>query len=710
MLLRFAPRAPFASALLAGAAIFAPAPLAAQSEQGEPAPIAAEGIAAGDAETSGGTSTRRTFTPEDFARFAPRSALDMARQIPGFSIREGDGARGLGQADTNVIINGRRISGKSNGPVAALQRIPTEEVVRLELVDGASLDVGGLTGQVLNVITANSGGISGQFRYAPQFRSFGTDPRLYEGRIAIAGGGAKTNWTLALGNNSARMGDEGPELVFNGAGALIDTRQEQRTEDFDDIGLSGSFTRVANNANVLNLTGEINGFLLRETEVSERSGTSFPVDRVRDFRFTEDEYNFEVGADYQFAFGPGRLKLIGYHRYEDSPTLAVATTVFADERAAEGNRFSRDADEGETIARAEYSLGALGGDLLLAAEGVRNFLDITSALEVRDAAGVLQPVELEGASARVDEDRAELQATYSRSLARNLQFQSSLAGEYSRLSQSGPFGQTRTFYRPKGFVSLDWKASERVNIAARLERLVGQLDFFDFIASVDLNQDRTDVTNADLKPPQSWRAEIETTLGLGALGTLNLRPFYEDIIDIVDQIPIEGGGQAPGNLPAAQAYGIETDLTLLSEGLGWRGTRMDVGLSLQGSSIRDPLLGTTRELSGNRLLNLAAEIRHDLAATSWAFGGDIFYNEFAEDVRLDEIALNGESFGFARAFVENKDVAGMTVRVAVSNLLDRTNRFERTVFLDRSEGLVDFLETRERRFGTIFTFELEGSF
>ncbi|MEL6238484.1 MAG: TonB-dependent receptor plug domain-containing protein [Pseudomonadota bacterium] len=496
----------------------------------------------------GGTTARRSYTPEDFARFAPRSALDMARQVPGFSIREGDGARGLGQADTNVLINGRRISGKSNGPVAALQRIPTEEVVRLELVDGASLDIGGLTGQVLNVITAGSGNISGQYRYAPQFRSFGTDPRFYEGRIAIAGGGDKADWTLSFENNSGRRGDEGPELVFDGAGKLIDTREEIRTENSDQPSLSGSYTRIADNGNVLNLTGEIGGNIRREDEISTRSGSIDPVDRVRDFRSSEDEFNFEVGADYQFGVGPGKLKLIAYHRTEDSPTVSTAVTSFSDESEPEGTRFTRDADEGETIARAEYSFPALGGDLLIAGEGVRNFLDINSTLKELDAGGDFVPVELEGATARVDEDRAEIQATYSRSLAKNLQFQLSLAGEYSRISQSGELGQTRTFYRPKGFVALDWKVRRGINIAARLERLVGQLNFFDFIATVDLNQDRENVTNADLVPQQSWRAEVEANISLGALGTLNLRPFYEDITDIVDQIPMDVCGQFHGEL------------------------------------------------------------------------------------------------------------------------------------------------------------------
>ena len=56
----------------------------------------------------------RTFVASDFQQFAPRTALDMVSQIPGFSISEGDDEqRGFGQADENVLINGQRISSKS---------------------------------------------------------------------------------------------------------------------------------------------------------------------------------------------------------------------------------------------------------------------------------------------------------------------------------------------------------------------------------------------------------------------------------------------------------------------------------------------------------------------------------------------------------------------------------------------------------------------
>lgn len=701
----------FHATLLAGAACFAlgAAPVFAQSsskeEDNQTTPQINE---AGAASQEAGT--RRTFTPEDFARFAPRSAADMARQVPGFSIRQGGGARGLGAADTNVLINGRRISGKSNGPVDALNRIPVEEVVRLELVDGASLDIGGLTGQVLNVVTARSGGITGRFRYAPQIRTRGTPPRLLEGQIAIAGSGRKDEWTLALENDSNRRSDDGPELVFDGAGNLIDTREEKFNANFDTFGLSGSYTRVADSGNVLNLTGEVNGFIRRNTEVSQRSGSIDPVDRLRTLRSTEDEYNFEVGADYDFPFFGGKLKLIGYHRYEDSPTTSSVTTEFADDSPVEGTLFTRDADEGETIARGEFTFGAAGGDVVLALEGVKNFLEINAALEERDAQGVLQPVVLTGASDRVEEDRAEASVTYSRPLAANLSLQTSLGAEYSRISQAGPLGLTRTFYRPKGFVALDWKASETLNISGRVERQVGQLNFFDFIASVDLDVDNANVSNVELVPPQFWSLELEANIGLGALGTLALRPFYEDASDIVDLIPIDGGGQAPGNIPSARTYGVEGDVTLLSDGLGWKGTRFDAGFRLAGSSVRDPLLGFARDLSGFQTKQLDFELRHDFAGSDWASGVTAFWNDRAQGVRLDQISLNRESFAFATYYIENKDVEGLVIRLAINNILDRTNKVDRTVFLDRAAGVVDFTEDRDRKFGQIFTLEIEGTF
>jgi hypothetical protein len=197
---------------------------------------------------------------------------------------------------------------------------------------------------------------------------------------------------------------------------------------------------------------------------------------------------------------------------------------------------------------------------------------------------------------------------------------------------------------------------------------------------------------------------------MGPLGNLNLRSFFEDITDIVDQIPIAGGGQAPGNLPSATRYGLNGNATLLSDPLGWNGTRIDLGIGLARSDVRDPLLGVSRELSGNRLVDLTMNLRHDVSGTAWAFGAAGDWRDLAPNVRLDEVALNDPGFAFLSAFVENKDVAGMTLRATVGNLLGQRDRFERTVFADRAAGLSAFTEQRDRRFGTIFTLDVEGSF
>ena len=110
---------------------------------------------------------RTSYTPEQFERFSPLTALDMVREIPGFSIQQGGaGGRGLGQASGNVLINGQRVSGKSNSAGEALARIPIGKVLRVELGEAGDYAIPGLSGQVVNVIT-RSGGISGTWSWDP---------------------------------------------------------------------------------------------------------------------------------------------------------------------------------------------------------------------------------------------------------------------------------------------------------------------------------------------------------------------------------------------------------------------------------------------------------------------------------------------------------------------------------------------------------------
>src|SRR5205085_6547536 len=142
----------------------------------------------------------RSFSPADFARYSPKTALDMVNQIPGFAIRAGERLRGIGQATDNVLLNGERPATKSDDIFAQLTRIPAASVVRIDIVDAATLNLPGLAGQVANVIYKTNE-MSGQFEYRPEYRPHNTDPLLDRGNISVTGTSGDVKYQVGLNND-----------------------------------------------------------------------------------------------------------------------------------------------------------------------------------------------------------------------------------------------------------------------------------------------------------------------------------------------------------------------------------------------------------------------------------------------------------------------------------------------------------------------------
>ena len=219
----------------------------------------------------------------------------------------------------------------------------------------------------------------------------------------------------------------------------------------------------------------------------------------------------------------------------------------------------------------------------------------------------------------------------------NLNLQASLGGEYSQLSQTGAGGLTRTFYRPKGFVNLAWRARPNLDISARIERVVGQLNFFDFVASANVSGGTTNAGNVNLVPPQSWDGQIEATRNLGAWGTATARLYGRLISDVVDIIPIGVDGQSPGNLPGtATVLGLQWTSTFNFDPIGWRGAKLDMNLQFQKTSLEDPLTGLRRPINENMTRQLDINLRHDIPSTDWAYGGSFFQYRQSFGYRLDQ--------------------------------------------------------------------------
>ena len=692
-----------AARLLALLAAASPSPLLARAPEAEAAPPPVPTLPAA-------VEGAKSYTPADFARFAPKTALDMLRQVPGFVIQQADlERRGLGQATANILINGERFSGKSNDVVTELGRIPATNVTRIDIVDGATLDVPGLSGQVANIITSTADkGLTGSFAWRPQIRARRLPARLTNGEVSLSGQTGSLDYSVSVMNDSQIQGNKGPEVVFTPAGDIIDRRDENLRVKFEQPKISGSLGYEGAGGDIANLNGSFQIFHSDITELSLRSGPGQP-DRERFLKEREREYNYELGGDYEFGLGGGRLKLIGLRRFEHSPFTQLLTTDFADGRPRTGDRFEQNANEAETILRGEYRWKAGPADWQVSGEGALNILDIANGLFTLNPAGAFVPVPFPNSVATVEEKRAEAMLSYGRPLSSTLSIQSSLGAEYSQLSQSGEAGLTRTFYRPKGFVSLAWKASPRLDLSAKLEREVGQLNFFDFVASANVSGGTTNAGNVNLVPQQSWNLEVEGTRNFGAYGTATARLFGRQITDIVDFVPIGENGQAPGNLDSASIYGIEWTSTLNFDPFGLKGAKLDLELLFQRTRLDDPVTGVSRPINENQQRRIFAAFRHDIPDSDWAYGGS--YEEFRQafGYRLDQSFRFLVEPGSLGVFVENKDVFGLTVRGSVDNLLNQNESFVRSFFDRRRTNPILFTESRDRFYGPIFTLAISGT-
>ena len=683
---------------LAFALVLLPAPLLAQ-ESGDAPPPAATPASDG----------KLVFTPADFARFAPKTALDMLNQVPGFSISGGDQGRGLGQASTNVLINGERLALKSESIFDRLNKISADKVERIEIVDGATLNIPGLSGQVANIIVS-SGGLSGQFRWDTRFRPNYVRPRWLGGSVSINGSTDRLEYTLALSNPGGRGAARGPTEITNAAGVLTELRETHVAISNDNPKLSGSLKWDGPGSSVGNLNASYQRgyFDLHDDEERTRPAG---VDRHRDYDAMDRSYNYELGGDFEFALGPGRLKLIGLERFEHLRYSEDAVFIYADNSPNTGGRYASVSESGEHIGRGEYSWKMLGGDWQLAAEAAFNRYNGEAHLFNLDAAGTtFVEIPFPAGTGGVTEDRYEVVLTHGRQLASNLSLQIGLGGEYSQLSQTGAMGLTRTFQRPKGSASLAWTPRRGLDISLKLSRQVGQLSFGDFLARVDLDQNRGNAGNVELVPQQSWNLDLEIKKDLAAWGSTTLKAYarwYEDYIDI---IPV-GGAESRGNIPSARLYGLNWVSTFKLDPIGFKGAKIDINATLEESNLLDPLTFTPRSFSNHYDRYAEITLRHDIPGSDWAWGLGLEYNHVLPYYRLFEIGRDYEGPAYTYAFVENKDVFGLTVRAQFFNITNGRRILERTVYTGlRDRSPVSFHESRDQAVGPIFDISVRGSF
>ena len=693
--------------LLSGAALILPSAAFAQAATPPSDPAVVPPPVA-----KGATSAKRIYTLADFARFAPKTAYDMLSNAPGFIIQTVDTTnRGLGQASENVLIDGQRITNKSGGAVDELKRTPAASVDRIEIVDAASLGIAGLSGQVANVILKANRKSSGQFEWDTAWRAHYTEPELLGGSFSYSGKEGPVDYTLSVKNQYGRGGIGGPVYIYDANHVLTETRHEVFHSEYEDPNMQAKFVFNGPDSSIGNLTlgytPYTNPVHLRDTRV-EADGEI----RTRTDVESQTGYMGDINADYQFKFGPGKLKLIGLHHWEHDPLVDTNILNYVTTGAdSDGSRFTNDTHSAETVSRAEYSWKTGRNDWVVSFERAFNWLSQKGALYQLNPQEGFEQVPFPGGSGRVTELRYEALATFNRPLSPKLDLQVAGGAEISHLDLTSDPAPARKFFRPKGSITLGWHPDKSWDISFKLRRRVGQISFGNFLAQAQLSAGRQQAENAQLVPPQSWEAETDFAHEFGRWGKTSLQLHYYKVQDIVDFIPVGNDEQAVGNLPRADRAGFQSTSTINLDPLGWTGAKLDATFGGEWTSVKDPLTGKNRPISGVQDKWGSLQIRHDIPHTQLAWSAYVQYQHYVSNYYLTEIDQQLDLPWISGFYVEDKNVMGMTLRFAVDNILNGRHLEYRTVWDGwRDRTPVTFYERHNELVGPLFSVSLKGNF
>ena len=671
-----------------------------------------------------------------FLEFNALTVEDLLNRVPGIQdiLRDAQSAtassatarRGFGSTGDQILIDGRRLSGKSNTIASALRRIQSGQVLRVEVIRGATANLDVRTeGVVVNIVlkeslAADTGTWEGSISHY-------SDGQVQPGaQLSYSGETESFGYTLGLSAKPRNSFLDRFDLLSRPGDTPFLREDEEQKTNATDLAATLNLRYTFDDGNHLNFNGRYADEGRTETIESLQfalapgnelfTGTFFNLRKVANT-------NWEIGADYE-------------HRFTDGDTLKTLflfnSSSEKDERSfsfippeAQENVFrfqSQAPDRTELIVRGSYKfILTPQHSLNFEAEGAINKLDQLVQLSTLNN-GVLEDISLFNPDARVDERRTETFTKYTWQPTSALQMEAAVDTEYSRLRQRGSdVNRTRSFFflRPRFDVRFDY--TDLLQFRGRIERTVSQLNFANFVSGFSTDDNTTDVVkagNPGLVPQKAWEYDLTLERRLANdQGVWALRLFYFDIEDHIHKIPVgDGTLAATGNIGSAREIGAELSTGFRLGWLGLPGGSIDAAYTLRGTSTTDAFTGQKRIIHGLIDRFWSMSFRND---TSWhnlsygfateGFGGNnisgplFFFDVDFEDRIKRRFDING--------FVEVRVLGSMTVRFDVTRAI-RPNaiRGRQTFAGSRGSGTVLSEEFRKGTFSRELKLSLRGSF
>jgi hypothetical protein len=611
-----------------------------------------------------------------FAPYAPRTALDIVRRIPGFTLDLGNtDLRGFSGAAGNVVIDGQRPSSKSETLEATLAKIPASRVDRVDVGPGDfyGAQYSGKS-QVANLILGRggAGGLTGNATISANRHWFGNINPNASGSVQWSRGPS----TFSLSADTARTDnfEKGYDFLFDGpTGALVERRSKfNRIYDRNPY-VSGSwaFEQGENRSIHFNARYQPSRFYLRQVNHVSPVGQPERDDALHQDYDTDI---FEIGGDISRPLGGGGLKLVALtNRRKRSTFDDYLVRGEGGAPTFEGFEQLTESRLNESLAKLSWSKPNLAGfNFEIGAEVAYNSLDYSLDLFEFFEDGEQIPIDLPIEDATVRELRGEVYFSAGRALSPTLRVDGGLNFELSRLKVRGDAVADRSLKFLKPSLTLDWQPGNDWHFQLIARRTVAQLDFYDFVSSAELSNDRVNGGNANLVPQRTWEGRFVAEHPLFKNGKVRLEAGTDIVSLLQDRILVfNDKGEAfdaPGNIGTGRRYFADLTVDAPLDHV-WKGLRVRGHALLQRTRVKDPVSGTTRNFS-DFFPDWTWDVNIRRDAGKWAYGFTLTDRDRFFNFRTDQIDAmpNQRIYGFG--FVEYRATPRSSVILDVENFTD----------------------------------------
>jgi outer membrane receptor for ferrienterochelin and colicins len=684
-------------------------------------------LRAADAADAAPEDSTLRYEAEFFQQWNPVTVRDMIDRIPGITVSleaptGNQNARGL-SATENILINGRRLSGRDNNAETQLRRIPFDQVERIEVIRGTSSELVGVRsqGQIINIVTrASSQRSLTAETSATRYQDAHVEPG---GSLNLTGSANALDYRLGLERRSEYLALRSREDSIHGTGnfAPNDLRLTEEVTDQANLNLNGAFSWTLSPDTVFAMNVQ-----------AERSDPPRQIERfIRDFNSTpprdsreREVYDatrdsWELGLNLNHGFADGsQIELLSVNNRRVEDTLRERFRLGASPGTDQQDlRLDTATVNAERIQRVVYSRPLRAGqDVEIGLQRALTSLDTVLQLAQLQG-GALRPVAVPNASSLIEEVRYEGFVVHHWQISPRLRLESTLAVEDSTISQSGDVSRSRDFRFTKPKADLRFDYSSTLQFSAAVEKVVGQLRFADFAAATDQRDEErnTIAGNPELKQDQTWRysLNVEQRLLEGRL-VLSARGAYWDVTDATGRVEttVPGGplSSANGNIGDGEVLSLQLNGSVrVTQGL-----LVNVSVLARASETRDPFTGQTRRLVPNDRGNYRVSVRHDLPAWKMSYGIDYLGadqgNRPLPDIdRWEELDQRED----LSVYVERNSLTslGLALRLELGNVLDVHECVNRTRYAGHiRDGVIREIEDRCNARGTHVALKLRGTF